>query len=403
MGRFLVLLLCPALWAEPGALRERIKKTLFVPDPLPALDARKHGKFEPAPGVVAERISYGSQFGLRVPAILYRPKKAPGKIPAFIVVNGHGGDKYSWYAYYAGVAYARGGAMVLTYDPPGEGERNIGRKSGTRQHDVYVPPPEMARRMGGLMITDIMQAVSNLAQRPEADARRIAAGGYSMGSFILSLAGAVETRLKACVLVGGGNLDGPGGYWDSSAKRMCQSIPYQSLSFLGDRGAAIYDLHAWRGPTLIFNGTADSVVGIPGMGQPFFEDLRKRTIALHGSAQGVFDFGFEPGGSHRPYFVTRPAAEWLERQIDFPAWTPEQIKNMPVTHIGDWAKANAVSMDRLYATEKREGGTRALGTGVPAIAREALHALPPAEWERDKSRYVLESWISEAKKRVAPE
>jgi hypothetical protein len=51
---------------------------------------------------------------------------------------------------------------------------------------------------------------------------------------------------------------------------MCQSIPYQSLSFLGDRGAAIYDLHAFRGPTLIFNGAEDAVVAIPKMGSRFF-------------------------------------------------------------------------------------------------------------------------------------
>jgi hypothetical protein len=40
-----------------------------------------------------------------VPAILYRPKSPSGSGPALIVVNGHGGDKYSWYAFYSGVLY----------------------------------------------------------------------------------------------------------------------------------------------------------------------------------------------------------------------------------------------------------------------------------------------------------
>ena len=57
------------------------------------------------------------------------------------------------------------------------------------------------------MMTDVMQAVSYLAQRPEVDPSRIAAVGYSMGSFVLGLTGAVESRLMACVLVGGGKLD----------------------------------------------------------------------------------------------------------------------------------------------------------------------------------------------------
>ena len=185
------------------------------------------------------------------------------------MVNGHGGDKYSWYAFYAGILYARAGAAVLTYDPIGEGERNAQRQDGSRQHDRNVDPPEMARRMGGLMITDVMQAVSYLAQRPDTDATRSAAVGYSMGSFVLGIACAVETRLNSCVLTGGGNLDGPGGYWDSSSKKMCQAIPYRSLMFLGDRGAALYDLHAARGGTFIINGSEDDVVSIPADGAPF--------------------------------------------------------------------------------------------------------------------------------------
>ena len=111
------------------------------------------------------------------------------------------------------------------------------------------------------MMTEVMQAVSYLTSRPEVDGGRIAAMGYSMGSFVLSLACAVETRLHACVLVGGGNLDGPDGIWEHG-KPMCQGIPYQSISFLGDRPAVIYALHASRGPTLIYNGLQDTTVSI---------------------------------------------------------------------------------------------------------------------------------------------
>jgi dienelactone hydrolase len=214
-------------------------------------------------GVVAERVSYATDYGLRVPAIAYHPKQRPaGKMPGIVVVNGHGGDKYSWYALYTGMLYAQAGAVVLTYDPIGEGERNAQRKNGTRQHDRDIEPSEMARRMSGLMITDVMQAVSYLAQRPDTDPKRLAALGYSMGSFVLGITCAVDTRLNSCVLAGGGNLDGPGGYWDSSSKKMCQAIPYQALTFLGDRGAVLYNLHAARGATLIINGTADDVVSV---------------------------------------------------------------------------------------------------------------------------------------------
>src|SRR6516225_1035019 len=326
----LLLAACPCLFAaeqQPEVLRRRIAETLFVPDPLPALAPIHSGSFEPAHGVVAERISYGTEFGMRIPAILYRPaNRAAAKAPAIIVVNGHGGDKYAWYSPYTGILYARAGAFVLTYDPIGEGERNRERKSVTRQHDTHVPPEEMGRRMAGLMITDVRQAVSYLSQRPEVDPGRISAAGYSMGSFVLGITCAIETRLRACVLVGGGNLDRPGGYWDRSNHTMCQAIPYKSLMFLGDRGAVLYHLHALRGPTFVFNGTADVVVTSEPEGpETFFADLRKRTIEMHGNQQNVFEYGFAPGVGHRPYFVTRPVALWLERQLDFPNWTVESI------------------------------------------------------------------------------
>jgi dienelactone hydrolase len=390
------------LQAQTDEVRRRIADTLFVPDSPPVLAPERHGSFEPAPGVVAERISYGTEFGMRIPAILYRPaNRAAEKAPAIIVVNGHGGDKYAWYSPYTGILYARAGAFVLTYDPIGEGERNRERKSVTRQHDTPVPPEEMGRRMAGLMITDVRQAVSYLSQRPEVDAGRIAAAGYSMGSFVLGITCAIETRLRACVLVGGGNLDRPGGYWDRSNHTMCQAIPYKSLMFLGDRGAVLYHLHALRGPTFVFNGTADGVVTSEPEGpEAFFADLRKRTIAMHGSEHNVFEYGFEPGAGHRPFFVTRPAALWLERQLHFPNWTAAKIMDLPETHVGEWAPKEHVFIEPAYNTEVREAGVRALGSGIPGLSREQLTAVPVAEWEREKDRFIYEAWIEHARAAV---
>jgi len=377
--------------------REQIRQTLFIPDPLPDLAQEKHGQFSPEPGIVAERITYQTQFGLRVPAIVYRPERPSGKVPALIIVNGHGGDKYSWYAFYSGILYARAGAVVLTFDPVGEGERNIERKSGTRAHDTVVPPEEMGRRMGGQLITDVLQAVSYLSQRPEVDPKRIGAMGYSLGSFLVSLAGAIDIRLHACVMVGGGNLGGPGEYWDRT-KPMCQSIPYRSLLFLGDRATIVYALHASRGPTLVFNGLEDTVVAIPTHREPFFRALRDRTVQLRGTDQGVFEAEFVPGASHRPFFVTKPVALWLEKQLDFPNWDGPSIQKMAETHISEWAKAKAVEMDERYATEQREGGTQALGTGVPGLSREQLSVLSFQEWQREKERFVYESWVGAARR-----
>lgn len=381
-------------------LRSRIKAAVFASGAHPALRPESHGSFEPEPGVIAERITYGTQFGMRVPAILYRPKALRAKAPGLIVVNGHGGDKYSWYAMYTGILYARAGAFVLTYDPTGEGERNVERQSGTRAHDQVEPIPELGQRLGGLMITDVMQAVTYLNQRPEIDERRLAALGYSMGSFVLSVTCAVETRLKACVLVGGGNLDGPNGYWDNS-KPMCQGYPYKALSFLGDRAAVIYALHATRGPTLVYNGLEDTTVAIPQFGEAHFRELQDRVARLRRARETVFDTMFHPGTGHRPYFVTKPVALWLERHLDFPNWTAESIESMPVTHISEWARTNSVEIDALYASEHREGGTPALGASVPGIQRSTLHVFSEIDWAGRRDSLVHESWRKRAKERIA--
>ncbi len=385
-------------WAE---FRNRIERTLHISEPLPKPHPKGYGQFSPAPGVVADRVAYSTDYSLRVPAIVYHPAGATiTKHPALVVVNGHGGDKSSWYAYWAGILYARAGAVVLTYDPIGEYERNAERQSATSQHDEYISPDDMARRMGGLMVTDVMEAVSYLLTRKDVDPKRIAVMGYSMGSFISSLVCAVDTRVHACVLVGGGDLDGPGGYWDSSTKKMCQAIPYQSLSFLGDRGAMLFALMAKRGPTLVWNGTADHTVDIPHHDQAWFEDLQKRTIAELGNSKDVFEFGFTPDGGHRPYFVTKPVALWLEEQLHFPNWTKKDIEAMPETHVMDWAAKNGVTTPKSLTNENGEGGTMALGNDIPAVPRADLHALPEPVWDAERNNFVYETWVDRAKTAV---
>lgn len=378
---------------DKAALRRQIEQTLHVPHPLPPVEAKMYGSFSPEPGITVDRVTYATQLGMRVPANVYHPTTTAGqqKRPAVIVVNGHGGDKYTWYAVYAGMMYARAGAVVLTYDPIGEGERNAERKDGTRQHDPYVAPDENGRYMGGLMMMDLRQAVSYLSERPDVDPTRIAAAGYSMGSFITSIACAVETRLHACASTAGGYLDGPGGYWDQSSKKMCQAIPYQSLAFLGDRPAVLFALNADRGPLLIHNGSADEVVRIPSHDEAFFKDMRERTIKLVGSDHNVFSYSFTPEGGHRPYFVTRPVATWLNEQLHFPNWPAISASE---THISEWAAANHVLMDKQYSSEHTEGGTMALGKDIRFPAHDLLNAVPEAEWRAHEADYTYEGWLA---------
>jgi dienelactone hydrolase len=387
----------PATKAQVEAWRRDMKKALFIPDPLPKLETENYSSVEITPGVTVEKISYRTAYGLRVPAVVYRPTKPYHHMPAIVVVNGHGGDKSSWYSYYTGILYAKTGAIVLTYDPIGEGERNDDHKDFTGEHDwIITDPASLPARMGGLMITDAMQAVSYLASRKDVDSHRIAVMGFSMGSFISSLVGAADPRVHALLLVGGGDLDGPGGYWETSHMVMCQSGPYRALAFLGDRPAVLFTLSARRGDTFIFNGTADTVVDIPHHGPDFFAALRQQVVTLNGSERGVFTTYFDPGASHRPSFMTLPAAKWLNQELKFPAWEKVDLDTLPLVSIRDWAAHVGFPLGKSSAREDRDAGIRALAANVPLLTAEQLDVLPREEWEKRKPDFVYASWVERA-------
>jgi dienelactone hydrolase len=378
--------------ADGDYARALIRQILFIPDELPELKSRIYGQFQPMAGVVAERVSFATLSGMRIPAIVYRPASIHGKVPGMVVVNGHSGDKASWYAFYAGVLYALAGYVVVTYDPLGEFERNEERRSDTRLHDTVLPEPEMKLRVAGQMIGDILQAVSYVRQRRDVDADRIAVMAYSMGSFQSAIAGALDRRFRALILSGGGNLDGPGGYWDVS-KPMCQGGAYQALSFLGDRGAVLYALNAQRGPTLVMNGDVDGLIVKPHTDEAFFESLRDRTAAITGSRNNLPETVWFKGAGHRPNFVTRPAALWLEREVGLPLWTKASIEAMPESHVSEWAKTTGAHVGASFANELSEGGIEALRTDVPNIPREQLRAIPEKEWQTVRGAYTYESWV----------
>ncbi len=384
-----------------GAWRHEIRKQLFVPSPLPALRAKTWSTFSPMPGVLADRVTYETAQGMRVPAIVYRPDpkvyRWKGRLPGVVVVNGHGGDKFSWYAVYSGLLFARAGAVVVTYDPIGEGERNARRASreSPSPHDKVVDLPHWGQRLAGLMQTDVMQAVSYLRAQPEVDGSRIAVLGYSMGSFVAGLAGALDPRIHALVLSGGGTFDGPHGDWDSG-RLPCQAPPYRALGVLGDRPAILYALNADRGPTLVMNGDADTVMRMSAHPPAWFADVRSRAIGIHGSGTNMFTAVLYPGVSHRPSWVDLDGALWLNRQLHFALWDDDAIRLAGTTHISEWLTANHVDISRNYLREDREGGIAAVGTGFPAVRRDDLMVLSEDEWKSEQPVLFYEDWAEKA-------
>lgn len=379
--------------SEYAKWRAEIRRALFIPQTLPASKPASFGSFSPANEVVAERVTYATIYGMRIPAIVYRPQAMAGRrLPAIVIVNGHGGDKTSWYAFYSGILYARAGAVVLTYDPLGEDERNSGRRSEAREHDTLLPGDEAPRRVAGQMIADIMQGVGYLSQRADVDPKRIAVAAYSMGSFHAAIAGALDTRIHALLLSGGGNLDGPDGYWDTS-KPMCQGGAYRALGFLGDRGAILYALNRQRGPTLLLNGTADGLIVRPHTDEAFFVALRNRTAAIAGTREDLFETEWFEGAGHRPNFVTRRAALWLNRQLQFPNWSDATIESMQETHISEWAAKTGAHIGQSFQNELSEGGLRALDPSIPNVSWQKLQVFSAAQWQSHKDSLTWTGWV----------
>lgn len=385
----------PASAAQFDTWRSQARAALFLPEHLPAAAAHEYGSFPAMPGVIAHRVTYATLYGLRVPAIVYMPEKTHGRVPAIVIAAGHGGSKASWYEIYAGLLYASAGAVVVTFDPVGEGERSATRGIDVREHDTPLPGAESERRMGGLMLADITQAVTYSLSRPDVDPARIAVLGYSMGSFQGTLAAGLDPRIRFLVTSGGGNIDGIGGQWDSSNKPMCQGGPYQALSFLPDKAAVLYALHARVGPTLVLNGRSDGTVSKPHTMESFFDDLNARVQALGGKGTARIDYKFYDGVGHRPSWINRDAAEWLNARLHFAKWQGVELGTLGETHVAEWAKKTGAPINSPYDREPSEGGIRAVGKDFPSPTFAQLQVVPDAEWQANRELYT---WAGAARK-----
>jgi dienelactone hydrolase len=345
-----------------------------------------------------ERLSFATQYGTRVPAIAYVPAHINGKAPGILIVAGHGGDKTSWYEVYAGLLYASAGAVVLTYDPAGEDERNPTHASDTRLHDAptKLQHPE---RIGGLMIQDVLQAERYLGERPNVDPKRIAILAYSMGTFHAAIATAIaRERTHALILSAGGNLDGPNQYWETGNKLNCQVAPYKALNaaMQGHAGDLLYQHIDQFTSTLIMNGTADGLITKFNEQQPWFDALRDRIHNPQLSGEHLPEIIFYKDVGHRPSFVNRDAALWLHHQLHFPNWTDAQINAFPTITAHRWSIANHVPINKPYDTEASEGGVEALDLHLPGIPRAQLQAIPEALWQSDRALFTFDGWLTHA-------
>jgi uncharacterized protein len=133
----------------------------------------------------------------RVPGLLLLPdSQAPA--PAALLLHGFTSRKERM-ADSIGKALLRRGVASLAIDLPLHG----GREGS--YDDVSLRHPMQVVNKWRLAVSEAREALGYLAELPQIDANRLAVVGYSLGSFLGVMIAAAESRVRAVVLVAGGD------------------------------------------------------------------------------------------------------------------------------------------------------------------------------------------------------
>jgi dienelactone hydrolase len=158
--------------------------------------------------VALEDVRFKAEKEIWIPAIVVKPLKAVGPLPAIICLPGTGGTRQQltdarlqlserprtgWAR-----ALARHGFLTISLDYRG---------SPAREQNIYteaVREQLEGRSYMGLLVYETMRAVDYLLIRPDVDRNRIGITGFSLGGAVSWYAAAADPRLSVVVPVCGG-------------------------------------------------------------------------------------------------------------------------------------------------------------------------------------------------------
>lgn len=191
--------------------QEEIRQTLMkIVGPFPEktlLNPRIVGVLQ-KDGYRVEKLIYESQPEYYVTACLFIPDDLEGKTPAILNPIGHSDKAFRRPIYQEVILnLVKKGFIVLTYDPPGQGERlqyfdpekGESRVGGsTKEHSYvgaqcFIAGNSIARHM----IWDGIRGIDYLLTRDEVDTDRIGLTGLSGGGTLTSYIGAFDDRVYA--------------------------------------------------------------------------------------------------------------------------------------------------------------------------------------------------------------
>ncbi len=230
------------------------------------------------------RLLYTSVSGEVVPALLCKPKEGAGPFPVVIAVHGMKSNKAQVCAQ-VGPELTRRGFAVLAADMPLHGERPGDITELWKQNNVFKTAAVFREA-----IINVRQLIDIAQNRDDLDTRHgVALAGYSMGSWIGSIAGPADDRIKAMVLMVGGAVDyGP---MVSRIPAVAAVDPLQAISHFAPR------------PLLLLSAEEDDTV-TPEMSRRLFEAAAspKRQV-------------WYKSGHLLPDKAYRDAAEWIRNKF----------------------------------------------------------------------------------------
>lgn len=233
----------------------------------------------PDPEHPLSRLLFTRPNGHSFAGLLIRPA-AGGPFPCALLLHALSSDKEAMIEWFGRPLAARGVA-ALALDAHLHGER----KPPTAAPLAPLEYLDLARES----VVEYRQALDHLVTRLEIDPERIGLLGYSLGAMMGAILAGVDERVKAAVLMVGGDM----------VRTRLPPLP----AFLQERvdvvSPANFVAHISPRPVLFLNGTGDSTVP------------RDAATALHEAAREPKEIRWVDAGHHLPPEAAAEGVEWL--------------------------------------------------------------------------------------------
>jgi len=184
-------------------LRTRLRNLLNCPASSGAPPVDQHGAFFRGQ-VGVERLSFQSERGITVPALLFVPSSEEARWPGIVYVHEEGKEAEAGHLGTIQMLASEGN-VVLAIDVRGVGEaRSISTISaqypfmGTDGYHFY-QYGMLGHSLVGRRVHDVLRSVAVLSERPEVDAAQVSVVGQGSGGGLALLAAALDERITTAV------------------------------------------------------------------------------------------------------------------------------------------------------------------------------------------------------------